>query len=142
MVRTHPSYFDPECEDLILSLNEIPGIETTCSCCGHGEQPFRIWFVADSLAALPNVAYWFDSRHCGCPGWRVVAQTDCLKGPVSFMIEGPVGKQAYEDAQKIAELILKDLDSMDQVYQAHLGQERKRFEDVQRHCQCIGKNSV
>jgi len=130
MVKADLRYLDSECEDLILSLNKIPGIETTCSCCGHEEQPFRIWFVADSLAALPNVAYWFDSCHCGRPGWQVVAQTDCLKGPVLFMIEGPVGKQAYQDAQKIAELILNDLDSMDQVYQIHLEEERKRFADL------------
>jgi len=119
MVKADLRYLDSECEDLILSLNKIPG-----------EQPFRIWFVADSLAALPNVAYWFDSCHCGRPGWQVVAQTDCLKGPVLFMIEGPVGKQAYQDAQKIAELILNDLDSMDQVYQIHLEEERKRFADL------------
>jgi hypothetical protein len=46
---------DPECLALCVALNEVPGIETTWSCCGHGTEPFRIRFDADCLEDLADL---------------------------------------------------------------------------------------
>jgi len=96
---------DKECVALIKAINLQPGIITTDSCCGHGNEPFRIWFRAARLRALPNLLYWFDGCHCGHCHWRIIAKTDCVMCPVFFMIEGPMGKQAYAEAAHIARLI-------------------------------------
>jgi hypothetical protein len=61
---------DPECVRLCRAMNGLPGIKTIESCCGHGEKPFRIWFMADKLESLPRLLYWFDSCHSGCD-WPV-----------------------------------------------------------------------
>ena len=100
-----PDDLDPECRSLCDALNRLPGIQTIESCCGHGERPFLIFFIADSLESLPAALYYFDVCHCGFGGWRVVAITDCGMNPVKFMVEGPIG--AYDQAADIAERINK-----------------------------------
>ena len=99
---------DTECVRLCKAMNLIHGIHTFESCCGHGNSEYHIWFVADTLKALPNLLYWLDCCHSGCTGWRVIAQTDCGRSPVTFMVEGTVGEQAYREADEMAALIEKD----------------------------------
>ncbi len=51
---------DSECFEFCKVLNQLPGIRTFESCCGHRETPYRIWFIADNLESLPDLLYWFD----------------------------------------------------------------------------------
>src|SRR6266513_1094193 len=99
---------DFECQPLCEAMNTVPGIETLQGCCGHDEWPYHIWFEAESLEALPPLLYWFDSCHCGYPGWYVIALTDCACAPVRFMVEGQIGEEAYKQADAIAKLIEDD----------------------------------
>ena len=98
-----PKDIDHECYALCVALNKLPGIRTIESCCGHGNEPFRIYFEADTLEALPHLLYWFDSCHNNCTGWTVIVTTDCGFSPVTFTIEGPVG--CFLEANHIATLI-------------------------------------
>jgi hypothetical protein len=104
-----PDDLDPECRDLCEALNLIPGIMTTESCCGHGREPYRIWFTAGSLEALPPVCWCADLCHSGQEGWRVFASTDCVMKPVDFVLEGPPG--AYDASEAIADLIREQMDA-------------------------------
>ncbi len=97
--------YDVEVVALVDAMNTYPGIRTTESCCGHGEYPFRIWFKARSLAVLPALLYWFDGCHSGFYDWRVVVVTDCTQSPVDFLVEGPIGESAYQEANEIAEML-------------------------------------
>jgi hypothetical protein len=99
---------DKECIVLCDALNEIDGIATTESCCGHGERPYHIWIRPDNLESLPFMLYWFDGCHCGFYRWKIYVYTDCAMRPATFMIEGPTGKEAYEQSLKIAEYINED----------------------------------
>jgi len=100
---------DVECIKLCDAMNELSGIKTIESCCGHNKQPYRIWFVADSLSVLPNLLYYFDGCHCGFYSWRIRVTTDCAKSPVHFCAEGPMGEIAYKQAEYIAELLKTNL---------------------------------
>lgn len=95
-----PPDLDPEVLSLCRAMNGFPGIVTVESCCGHGREPFRIWFMAASLEALPPLLFWFDGCHTGEYGWSVMVSTDCSAVPVTFRAEGPCG--AYEAAESIA----------------------------------------
>lgn len=109
--KVKPKYrgeMDQECVALCDAMNLFPGIQTVESCCGHGEMPYAIWFKAVDLLVLPPLLYWFDGCHCGFYGWRVIAKTDCGCSPVTFMVEGPMGEQAYHEAAEIAKLIQKE----------------------------------
>ena len=52
---------DPEVVEIVAAMNKFPGICTVESCWGHEHTPIHIWFVADSLEALPPLLYWIDS---------------------------------------------------------------------------------
>lgn len=94
---------DVECRAMCEAMNKCPGITTVASCCGHGAEPFRIWFVAANLEVLPMLIYYLDVCHSGCRGWTCRVTTDCAASPVKFCVEGPV--KAYGEAQHITELI-------------------------------------
>ena len=96
---------DAECLQLCDAMNLVPGIETRLSCCGHGEHPYRIWFVAECLEALPELLMWFHHLNCGYDGWKVIAIPDCFGCSVLFMVEGPIGEEAYKQADEIAKHI-------------------------------------
>ncbi len=101
---------DPECMELCIALNVIPGIATTESCCGHERRPFRIWFVSDSiksLATLMEILARYGSH--GTPSkWTVSIPIEYWahkrrEYPVVLLFEGPTG--AYKQANEIASLI-------------------------------------
>ena len=52
MIEINYEEIDQEIRDLVRELNNITGIETTCSCCGHGKEPCRIWLKIDCIATL------------------------------------------------------------------------------------------
>ena len=105
----YDEFMDKECIKLCDAINLIPGIKTIESCCGHGKGPYRIFFKAESLDALPDILYCIDGCHTGEYGWKVDVGTDCCKSPATFCIEGPVGESAYKAADVIADFIIKDV---------------------------------
>lgn len=105
---------DGECIALCRAINMIPGIYTIESCCRHGEGVFRVWFKATNLRVLPNLLYWADGCHSGVYGWSVVVTTDCAKSPVTFCLQSTAkGSQAYEEANRIAQMIISDVKEAD-----------------------------
>ena len=97
---------DPEVVDLCNALNNIPGVRTSESCCGHGKEPFCIWFRVKSLKPLPKIAYWCNPCHCSAGMWQLIATTDCAMSPIRFRIESKdVGEVAYRQAADMAQRI-------------------------------------
>jgi hypothetical protein len=43
---------DPEAMDLLVTLNRVPDLRTLESCCGHGEDVFKVWLEATADAQL------------------------------------------------------------------------------------------
>ena len=95
---------DQECIALCEAINGIKGLRTVESCCGHGEKPFRIWFMVTLLENLPKLLYFIDPCHVELSGqWTCAVTTDCAMSSVTFCLESPgVGQVAYEEALKIA----------------------------------------
>src|SRR5262245_19934666 len=94
----HDGKMDKECIALCDALNTFPGIRTIVSCCGHGERPFRIWFMARFLAALPPLVGCLR----GYEDWRCTVETDDTASITRFLIEGPVGRKAIREAKDMA----------------------------------------
>ena len=95
-----PTDLDPECLALCLALNQLSGIRTISSCCGHDQHPYRVFLVADSFDALVPVAYYVQECHGGVVDWKLLAETDCAMSPLRFVVEGPRGD--YQGAEAIA----------------------------------------
>lgn len=96
---------DPEVVELVEAMNALPGIETYCSCCGHGERPFRIWFrVAEGehrglflLTRCSDRRYWrFGDR------WQItlsVLDRHDYNASISYVLaSSDVGWMAYNQA--------------------------------------------
>ena len=67
-------YIDPECVPLILALNNLPGIKTIESCCGHLKDPFMIFFKCNNFISLAIIARAFDDRYSDAK-WRLEVET-------------------------------------------------------------------
>lgn len=105
---TYVGEMDPECIALCDAINAIPGLQTTESCCGHGESLFRIWFTVTDPKEFSVLLYYLVPCHVGFL-WNCYAKTDCGMSPVSYYIESQVkGEEAYEQANKIAEEIISN----------------------------------
>jgi hypothetical protein len=105
-----PEDMDPECVDLCNAINlHLPGVATILSDSGHGSKPYMIWMlVADYEMDLPLLAYFFSghlSPH-GCDKWyaKMEVQIPFLKD-ITFLVQGPTGKEAYREAKLIAKYI-------------------------------------
>jgi hypothetical protein len=100
MTWTAPADLDPEVRVLCEAVNELPGVATVESCCGHGTQPFRIWLHVKNPDDLLPLLWAMDRCHSGQYGWTVRVYTDCAASLVTWMLEGPAG--AYRAADVIA----------------------------------------
>ena len=100
---------DQECIKLCDTINKLSGIKTKESCCGHGDDFFRIWFKVTKLDKLPVLLYFCDSCHVGF-SWDCIVTTDCGMSPVTFCLRSKVpGEQAYMQANRISYEIEKFL---------------------------------
>lgn len=100
---------DKECIDLCAAINDIPGLRTVESCCGHGERTYKIWFKAETLEWLPSLLYFCDSCHVGF-NWKCLATTDCGMSPVTFLLESESkGQKAYEESKIISKHVMEHL---------------------------------
>jgi peptidyl-tRNA hydrolase len=95
-----PAGLDPECRLLCVALNRLPGITTWSSCCGHGRDPYRIWFDVTHLAALEPVISI--AKEDTSERWRIISW-DSLLAPICFVLEGPQGD--YAGAERLAQAI-------------------------------------
>lgn len=95
---------DPECISICNALNSLPEIKTTSSCCGHGEDPFCVFFTAwgwrglSFLGRCINYSYWqygFD--------WDVLlSSTDIKEAGANFLLQSTCrGEEAYSQAEDL-----------------------------------------
>ena len=69
-------YMDKECVALCDALNELPDVETTESCCGHFENPYRIWLRTKNPYSVAVIARAVDKRYIGIEmGWELNVET-------------------------------------------------------------------
>jgi len=69
---------DPLCIPLCDALNSCSGIKTVESCCGHGNEPYRIWFKCLGIDSygLSVITRAVDSRYSGTNlQWSIKLET-------------------------------------------------------------------
>jgi len=94
---------DKDIVNLVKAMNRFPGIHTVESCSGHGKRPASIFFVPETIEALPPLLYYFDWCHSGVY-WPVYITTDCSADRVTWVVESEeVGPAAYIEGNLIAE---------------------------------------
>jgi hypothetical protein len=95
---------DPECIKLCDALNELPGVRTIMSCCGHGRHPFTVDFLCSSFDSLLHIAQQSlrDPRvraEFGTP-WKILVR-HCNPYLIAemplFWLQGLIGRYEYAD---------------------------------------------
>lgn len=109
---------DPEVIELCNSINALPSLRTTSSCCGHGSAPFMIWIECDgkTLDGLFFLTRCVDRRYFEHGwDWQIelevgdIARGDIL--PIHFVLcsgyyhgkKKVVGQKAYDQATNLVE---------------------------------------
>lgn len=101
---------DQECVPICDAINRIPGVQTIESCCGHAERPFSVDLYVSKLTHLPILLYYLDSCHVGFD-WTCKVYTGCAMWGVKWQVSSLVsGKEAYRQAQMIADKINEFID--------------------------------
>ena len=77
---------DAECVELCDVLNELPGITTCESCCGHGVYPFQIFFNAVHVKNLRPILLALDAHE----NWYVTATWASGSDSIYFSLTGPL----------------------------------------------------
>lgn len=110
---------DMPCVVLCDAINQVKGLRTTSSCCGHGEDCLDVWFDADTIRALHPIANVV--HRWAAHGWTLTAQyTDLTHRPVVFRLaSGIKGVPAFEQAEAIATSIRQML--ADEQYRVEYG---------------------
>src|ERR1700677_1998355 len=82
--RDYVPDMDWECINICNALNELPGIQTTESCCGHGDHRFRVFFRAQTIGDLLPIVQCSSSSD-----WWVETRWTNGNNTVLHMLEGP-----------------------------------------------------
>ena len=93
----YPPDIDDGCVLLCTAINSIPCLHTYESCCGHGIEPFHIWFLCHNLGYLHHLLDFIAKS--GKPGWKCEA-TLTSTGALAFMLS----HHAMEDFADVGEL--------------------------------------
>lgn len=115
VLRRSHSVIDEPCVALCQAINQIPGIKTTSSCCGHGEVCLDIWFHAVALAPLHVIVRAID-RNYGAPGgWALTVHgTDLPEKAICFRLASrSKGVNAFVEAERVAASIIRHLQDAD-----------------------------
>ena len=124
-MSNYPSDMDHSCIELCDAINLIPGIRTSCSCCGHGKSRFSVGLVLTNLkitSLYPLMRHIWGTTLEG--GSRTDPAIPCWDMGISFEADhyyqekrtekvfltlyGPVGQEGYESSRKLAALIRAD----------------------------------
>lgn len=106
---------DPECLNLVKAFNKLPGIRTLECCCGHGKSNYRIFFkqhAKDSTRGLAFLGRIMSRRYNNFAhnGWSITLyDVGDTYGCGVFVLEGPIGEEAYKQADDMAGKIEKAL---------------------------------
>ena len=116
-----PEALDKACKSLCIALNRLPGVETTESCCGHGDNPYRIWMDVDwqSVGGI-TLARCSSGRYYNYapgelrldPEWGVHLYHGDVH-PIAFVLLGKVmedGNGLHPPAEKLAANLQKHID--------------------------------
>ena len=103
--KEHIDYsdMDRECVALCKAINEIPGLATLESCCGHGEDEYEIIFTVTNLGTL---ALLLGCAHNSTDEWIVSVYATHYGAWPKFVLNGPIG--GFKAAAKLAREIRRE----------------------------------
>ena len=95
---------DEECIELCDTLNELPGVKTTESCCGHFKDKYRIFINCTNFYSLAVIGRSIDKRYSR-GNWTLKVDVGDIKPMYGFLLES---NKIFDNEEKMTEA-LKDI---------------------------------
>ena len=96
-MNKYDKYMDEECIAFCDALNELPGVETYESCCGHCKSPYMIFLRCTDFVSLAILARVFDKRYCNSKvGWEMLVDSTDTNPVYCFWIRSQGVFKDYE----------------------------------------------
>ena len=70
----YPSDMDEQCIELYYLLNSLPDTETYESCCGHGKEPYMMFFRCGSIDVLTRLGRAVNKNYSD-GNWEIVVDS-------------------------------------------------------------------
>lgn len=98
-MNKYDEYMDEECIAFCDALNELPGVETFESCCGHYKEPYMIFLNCNNFSTLALLARTFDRRYCDSKiGWEMLVDDTDIDPVYKFWIRS---KGVFKDKEQL-----------------------------------------
>lgn len=90
---------DEQCVGLVNCLNDIDGVETIESCCGHLKYPYRMWFRCNNFSALARIGRAVE-RNYSDGKWVIEVTVGDVKPLYGFCLRSVEAFKTYDDMQQ------------------------------------------
>lgn len=104
-----PENIDHACVSLVTKLNQIPGIETTESCCGHLRAPYMVFFQCNDFIQLGRL-YRCVNRNYSDGNWRIECCCSDTRPTHGFMLRSNGVFQTQDEMWNSVNALLKNID--------------------------------
>lgn len=93
----YDEYMDKECVPVCDALNELPGVRTFESCCGHLERKYVVYLYTDNPYSMAVIARALDGRYLPAKShWEMKVETIDVERTPQFCV-GIYSEDAFED---------------------------------------------
>ena len=99
-----PQFIDEQCIPLFYTLNSLPGLRTFESCCGHGKEPFSMWFRCDNINTISRLGRAVGSNYSD-NNWEIVVDTTDIDPRGCFWLRTKTVLEPDELNDSIAKLV-------------------------------------
>ena len=101
----YDEYMDKECIPLCDALNQLPGVKTFESCCGHLQRRYGVWLHTANPYSMAVIARAFDKRYVPTSiMWDIKIETIDVERTPQFCI-GIYSSDIFHDY----EMMMKDV---------------------------------
>lgn len=93
----YDEYMDKECIPICDALNELPGVRTFASCCGHMKRRYAVYLYTDNPYSMAVIARALDGRYLPTKSrWEVNIETIDVERTPQFCI-GVYSEEPFKD---------------------------------------------
>ena len=108
----YDEYMDKECIQFCDALNELPGVTTFESCCGHLQRQYVVYLYTDNPYSMAVIARSFDRRYLPTKIlWKTTIETIDVERTPQFCI-GIYSEEPFKDYNTMMQDVSKVVESI------------------------------
>lgn len=108
----YDEYMDKECIPICDALNELPGVTTFESCCGHLQRQYVVYLYTDNPYSMAVIARALDRRYLPAKStWKVTIETIDVERTPQFCI-GIYSEEPFKDYDTMMQDVNEVVDSI------------------------------